>query len=152
MLFSNILLAFDGSETSKKAADYAIRLCSLEKATLTIIHVIDNIKQGGAIGLRARYGDVELVEGFKRARKKNIEDMIKPLEKSANDTGIKTSIAILDDERRSKLETIIDYIEKNNIDLVVVGSRGLSQFRQLLVGSIASGLISYSKCPALIIR
>ena len=48
--------------------------------------------------------------------------MIKPLEKSANDTGIKTSIAILDDESRSKLETIIDYIEKNNIDLVVVGS------------------------------
>jgi len=152
MLFRNILLAFDGSEPSKKAGDYAIRLCSLEKSTLTIIHVIDNIKQGGAIGLRARYGDVELVEGFKRARKKNIEDMIKPLEKSANDTGIKTSIAILDDESRSKLEAIIDYIEKNNIDLVVVGSRGLSQFRQLLVGSIASGLISYSKCPALIIR
>ena len=31
MLFSNILLAFDGSEPSKEAADYAIRLCSLEK-------------------------------------------------------------------------------------------------------------------------
>ena len=90
MLFSNILLAFDGSDPSKKAADYAIHLCSLEKSTLTIIHVIDNIKQGGAIGLRARYGDVDLVEGFKRARKKNIEDMIKPLEKSANDIGIKT--------------------------------------------------------------
>ena len=107
------------SNLQRKTADYAIRLCSLEKLILTIIHVIDNIKQGGAIGLRARYGDVELVEGFKRARKKNIEDMIKPLEKSANDTGIKTSIAILDDESRSKLETIIDYIEKNNIDLVV---------------------------------
>ena len=49
--------------------------------------------------------------------------MIKPLEKSANDTGIKTSIAILNDESHSKLETIIDYIEKNNIDLVVVRNR-----------------------------
>jgi nucleotide-binding universal stress UspA family protein len=152
MLFSNILLAFDGSEPSKKAADYAIRLCSLEKSSLTIIHVLDNIKQGGAIGLRARYGDVDLVEGFKKARRKNIEELIKPVEKSANDIGIKTNTVISDDESRSKLETIIDYIEKNNIDLVVVGSRGLSQFRQLLVGSIASGLISYSKCPALIIR
>ena len=59
---------------------------------------------------------------------------------------------ILDDEKNSKVETIVEFIEKNNIDLVIMGSRGLSKFKQMLVGSIASGIISHSKCPVLVIR
>ena len=53
--------------------------------------------------------------------------------------GIKITIAILDDEKNSKVETIVQFIEKNNIDLVIMGSRGLSKFKQMLVGSIAQG-------------
>ena len=151
MLFNNILLAFDSSNPSKKAAEYAINLAALENSTLTFIHVIDDIKQGGAIGLRARYGDVDLVNGFKRARRQHAEEWVKPLQKMANDKGIKTNVAILEEEGESKLEVITQYIIENNIDLVVMGSRGLSRFRQLL-GSIALGLISYSKCPVLVIR
>jgi nucleotide-binding universal stress UspA family protein len=151
MLFNNILLAFDSSNPSKKAAEYAINLAALENSTLTFIHVIDDIKQGGAIGLRARYGDVDLVNGFKRARRQHAEEWVKPLQKMANDKGIKTNVAILEEEGGSKLEIITQYVIENNIDLVVMGSRGLSRFRQLL-GSIALGLISYSKCPVLVIR
>ena len=151
MLFNNILLAFDSSNPSKKAAEYAINLAALENSTLTFIHVIDDIKQGGAIGLRARYGDVDLVNGFKKARRQHAEEWVKPLQKMANDKGIKTNVAILEEEGESKLEIITQYIIENNIDLVVMGSRGLSRFRQLL-GSIALGLISYSKCPVLVIR
>jgi nucleotide-binding universal stress UspA family protein len=58
----------------------------------------------------------------------------------------------LEDEGSSKLKIIIEYIKENNIDLVVLGSRGLSKFKQLLLGSTASGLSSHSTCPVLIIR
>jgi nucleotide-binding universal stress UspA family protein len=152
MLFSNILLAFDNSNASKNAAEYAINLAALENSTLTFIHVIDDIKQGGAIGLRARYGDVDLVNGFKKARRQYAEEWVKPLQKKANDRGIKTFVAILEEEGGSKLEVMTQYINENNIDLVVMGSRGLSRFKQLILGSIAFGLISYSKCPVLVIR
>ncbi len=152
MLFNNILLAFDNSNASKNAAEYAINLAALENSTLTFIHVIDDIKQGGAIGLRARYGDVDLVNGFKKARRQYAEEWVKPLQKMANDKGIKTNVAILEEEGGSKLEIITQYINENNIDLVVMGSRGLSRFKQLILGSIAFGLISYSKCPVLVIR
>ncbi|MBA3749585.1 MAG: universal stress protein [Nitrosopumilus sp.] len=152
MLFNNILLAFDSSDASNRAAEYAIHLASLENSTLTFIHIIDNIKQGGAIGLRARYGDMDLVDAFKRSRKQDAEEWIKPLQKKANDKDIKTRVAILDDEGNSKLGLIVQYIMDNKIDLVVVGSRGLSKFKQLLLGSIAAGLISHSTCPVLVIR
>lgn len=152
MLFNNILLTFDGSEGSIKAADYAIGLCALEKATLIFIHVLDNLKQGGVIGLRARYGDVDLVEGYMKSRRKNIEELIKPIEKRANDQGIKTNLVILNEEDLSKLEVIINFIESNNIDLVLVGSRGYSKYKQLFTSSLASELISHSKCPILVIR
>ena len=152
MLFSNILLAFDSSNPSKNSAEYAINLAALENSTLTFIHVIDDIKQGGAIGLRARYGDVDLVNAFKKARRQHVEEWVKPLQKRANDMGIKTFVAILEEEGGSKLEIMTQYINENNIDLVVMGSRGLSRFKQLILGSIAFGLISYSKCPVLVIR
>jgi len=152
MHFNNILMPFDGSDTSKKAAEYAIHIASLEKATLTFLHVLANIKQGGVIGLRARYGDMDLVEGFKRARKLDAEEWIKPIQKEADDNGIKTIVRILDDEGSSHLQLIIDYIKENNVDLVVLGSRGLSKFKQLLLGSTATGLSSHSTCPVLIIR
>ena len=145
-------MPFDGSPTSKKAAEYAIHIARLEKSTLTFLHVLANIKQGGVIGLRARYGDMDLVEGFKRSRKRDAEEWIKPIQKEADDNGIKTKVKILDDEGNSHLQLIIDYINENNIDLVVLGSRGLSKFKQLLLGSTASGLSSHSTCPVLIIR
>ena len=113
---------------------------------------MDNIKQGGVIGLRARYGDTNLVEGYKRARKQEAEKWILPIEKIAADQGIIAKMEIVDDERNSKIETIVQFIEKNNIDLVVTGSRGLSQFKRMLVGSVASGIITHSKCPVLVIR
>ncbi|HYO07251.1 MAG TPA: universal stress protein, partial [Phototrophicaceae bacterium] len=128
MLFNNILLAFDSSNPSKKAAEYAINLAALENSTLTFIHVIDDIKQGGAIGLRARYGDVDLVNGFKKARRQQAEEWGQPMQKMANDKGIKTNVAILEEEGGSKLEIITQYVIENNIDLVVMGSRGLSRF------------------------
>jgi nucleotide-binding universal stress UspA family protein len=146
------MLAFDGSEASTKASDYAIYLSKLENATLTFVHVLDNIKQGGVIGLRARYGDVKIVEAYKNSRKKAIEKRILPLQKKASDQGIKTNISIIEDEHNSKIETIVKFIETNNIDLVVTGSRGLSQFKQMLLGSVAYGVTSHSTCPVLIIR
>ncbi len=152
MLFKNILLAFDSSPPSKNAAEYAINLAALEHSTLTFIHVIDDIRQGGAIGLRARYGDVDLVNGFKKSRRQYAEEWVKPLQIKANDKGIKTNVAILEEDGDSKLEIMTQYINENNIDLVVMGTRGLSRFKQLILGSIAFGLISYSKCPVLVIR
>ena len=127
-------------------------MCKLEGAPLTFLHILDNIKQGGVIGLRARYGDTNLIDGYKKSEKTGRRKMDRTNSKDSYNGGYGDTVAILDDEKNSKVETIVEFIEKNNIDLVIMGSRGLSKFKQMLVGSIASGIISHSKCPVLVIR
>jgi nucleotide-binding universal stress UspA family protein len=48
--------------------------------------------------------------------------------------------------------SIIDYAENQSIDLIVVGSRGTSGFTKLLLGSVASKVVTYASCPALVIK
>jgi len=47
---------------------------------------------------------------------------------------------------------MIEYIEEQNISLIVVGTKGRSGVKRMLLGSIASGLVSYSPCPVLVIK
>jgi nucleotide-binding universal stress UspA family protein len=54
--------------------------------------------------------------------------------------------------KKSVLNTMIEYIEEQNISLIVVGTKGRSGVKRMLLGSIASGLVSYSPCPVLVIK
>jgi nucleotide-binding universal stress UspA family protein len=47
---------------------------------------------------------------------------------------------------------ILEYGEKNNIDLIVVGTRGRSGFKKLLLGSIASSVMTYAHCPVMVVK
>ena len=47
---------------------------------------------------------------------------------------------------------IIDFAEKENIDLIVVGTRGRSGLKRLLLGSVASGIVNYAHCPVMIVK
>jgi nucleotide-binding universal stress UspA family protein len=46
---------------------------------------------------------------------------------------------------------ILEYAEEKNIDLIVVGTRGRSGFKRLLLGSVASSVVSYAHCPVMIV-
>ncbi len=147
-----ILVAVDGSATSKKAAAYAIHFAKMGNAELVFTHVIEDIKMGGVIGARAKYGDIKLVEGYNRARKESALQWMRPIEEQAKNENVKAKSEILYDTEKSVTGMIVEYAQKNNVDLVVVGTRGLSRFKRLLVGSVASGVSSHAHCPVLVVR
>lgn len=147
-----ILVAVDGSSPSENAVNYATRLAELVKAELSLTHVIEDIKMAGAIGLQAKYGNISLVEGYNRARKESALQWMTLLEAKARDKKVKTKSEILYDMSNSVTGTIVDYAKNNDVDLIVVGTRGHSKFKQLLVGSVASGVSQHAHCPVLVVR
>jgi nucleotide-binding universal stress UspA family protein len=147
-----ILIPVDGSSTSMKALQYAAHLAELgaSNAELVVVHVVEDVKQGGAIGLQAKYGNVRLVEGFKKARREAALKWLKQIEEAARKKGIQIKSEVLDGD--SKAEVIMDYARENAVDLIVVGSRGLTGFKRLLLGSVANAIVGNAPCPVMVVR
>jgi len=146
-----ILLAMDGSESSFRALKYAIHLAKVEDAEIMLLHVLENVKQGGVIGLRARYGDVKIVKAFLKYSEEIAKRWIEKAKEEArsNDVKLRTEIIL---EQSSKAEEIVKYAEKNEADVIILGTRGLTRFKKLIVGSVANAILSNAKCPVLIVR
>ncbi len=49
-------------------------------------------------------------------------------------------------------DSIIIYAENENVDLIVVATRGRSGFKKLLLGSVASKVVTYAHCPVLVVK
>ncbi len=147
-----ILVPVDGSSASMKALQYAAHLAELgaSNAELVVVHVVEDVKQGGAIGLQAKYGNVRLVEGFKKARREAALKWLKQIEEAARKKGIQIKSEVLDGD--SKAEVIMDYARENAVDLIVVGSRGLTGFKRLLLGSVANAIVGNAPCPVMVVR
>ncbi|MGC2575621.1 MAG: universal stress protein [Candidatus Nitrosopolaris sp.] len=47
---------------------------------------------------------------------------------------------------------IVDYAQLKNADLIVLGTKGRSSFKKLLLGSVASEVVTYAHCPVLIVK
>jgi universal stress protein family protein len=47
---------------------------------------------------------------------------------------------------------LLEYAEKENIDLIIVGTRGRSGFKKLLLGSVASAVVKYAHCPVMVVK
>ncbi len=151
---ARILVPVDKAPLSMKAASYAIHLAELEKAKdLIVMHVVEGIKQGGAIGLRAKYGDMRMIEGFKKAKTGSAEEMIRPIEGEAQRKGLNIKSEIVYADGKSVVKSITEYATKNHIDLIVIGGGDVSQQRFLIVGgSIAVGVVKKSRCPVVVMH
>ena len=148
-----ILVPIDGSDLSWKAARYAIHLAKADNAEITALNVIEDIKQGGAIGLQAKYGNVSIVDAFRKARRGSAEQWIKKIDAEAKSQGVQFKGKIVDDEDiTSEAGVIIEYAVKNRFDLIVMGSKGRSKLKRLLTGGIANAVMNNSKIPVLVVR
>lgn len=147
-----ILIPIDGSPVSKKAAHFAVHIARVEKAKVTVMHVLEGVKQGGAIGLQARYGNVLLVEGFTKVRTQAAEKWMAEVQELADRYGVDVKSEVVPDDGSSPEGMILDYAKKNGIDLIVIGSKGRSRFKRLLVGGVTNAVVNLAPCPVLVVR
>ena len=146
-----ILVPVDGSEVSFKAANYAIHIAKLVNAELILINIIEDVKQGGAIGLQERYGNISLVKAFKKARKQLVEESLKKIQNSAHKLGVKVKNVILDAEGKNEKKMVTEYAVRNKVNLIIIGSKGQSRFKGLWLGGFTNSVLHHSTVPVLVV-
>jgi nucleotide-binding universal stress UspA family protein len=150
--FAKIMVAVDGSPNSMKAFDHALRLVEELQTELIIIHVISDPRTGLLVEYGTRHGSMAVVHAYVEAAKKEAIQWLKPLEARAKQNGINTKTEILWKAGKSPVSMITEYAKKHSIDLIVIGTRGLGGFKRLLMGSVASGIVSHSSCSVMVVR
>ncbi len=92
------------------------------------------------------YGLEEYEERKKEARK-----WLDKIKKKCDQKGVQTSIELVDGPF-PVASSIVNYAENENVNLIVVGTRGKSGFKKLLLGSVASEVVTYAHCPVLVVK
>jgi nucleotide-binding universal stress UspA family protein len=149
--FSKILVAIDGSEISMKAAVYAIDIVKKNKSQLIALTVLDIStprRISSSFITAPTYGLKELEE-----KRKEAQQWLDKFEKlAAKENNVKLKSEIIEDPISRVGSAIVDYAERENVDLIVIGTRGRTGFKKMLLGSVASDVVTYAHCPVLVVK
>jgi nucleotide-binding universal stress UspA family protein len=151
-LFSKILVPIDGSEPSFHAARIASNIADKFQSEIIVLYVVvspSKSEYANLTGLVTPKQIDMIIENAKKESKnwfKRIEDMVK--EENSN---IKISMKVIITGVAVYGE-VIQYAQQESIDLIVIGTRGRSGIKKLLLGSTASGVVTYANCPVLVTK
>jgi len=140
-----ILVPLDGSDFSFKAAKYAIKVAKMANAEIFFMHSVVNPPYGDPRS-RGMMISAYIKEATELAELWyiNAGDM-------ASEQGVKFAAETIFDVA-SAADSIVNYAESKKVDLIVVGTKGRTGLRRLLLGSVASGVVTHASCPVLITR
>lgn len=155
--FKRILVAIDGSDSSKRAAHVALGLAEGLKADLILLHAISPPTNyyGSTIptpsGVAAPPISQHEIDAYYEYARRAAKSMVEDIESQAKKGGVKVKTEFPQGVS-SVVETIIDHAGTEKADLIVVGTRGLGGFKKLLLGSVSSGVVSHASTPVLVVR
>jgi nucleotide-binding universal stress UspA family protein len=142
--FSKILIAADGSEASMDAADYAIEIAREYNSELIALHVI--LSDVTIFGPNLPPDITEI----KQQAQQHLDKVEQKLSNQYPDGEIHMRTEII--SCATTVGGIVNFAEKENIDLIAIGTRGRSGFKKLLLGSVASGVVTYAHCAVMVVK
>ena len=156
-IYSKILVPYDGSKHAKKALNKAVNLAKLIKGSeIIILNVIEEILTPPSVfPTRIRHfktGEHTTLSTYFRdlqtdMRYKMINTLEKIKQKYENSVKIRTVVLV-----GSAEDKIVGYANRQNVDLIVMGSKGLKGISRLLMGSVSRHVSEKVKCSVMIVR
>ncbi len=143
-------MAVDGSKASYDALDYALGIAEhCDSTEVQLVHVIQNITSfvyAGGAGLEPIWIE-SLSDGLEKTGKQVLEDA----EKKAKEKKAKIEISkkLL---HGNPADEIMKLAKSEKFDLVVIGSRGLSGVKELILGSVSGKVVNNSTVPVLVVK
>lgn len=155
-MFKKILVPLDGSEHSLRALDVAIQIAKKFGAKITLIHVysvsvrpammpeptpmstfgipvMTPAEVSSIIEATRKAGSRILEEGEQRVKAENVE--------------VEARL-----EEGHAVQEIVRVSKEGNYDLIVIGARGISKLREILLGSVSDAVIHHAACPVLVVK
>jgi nucleotide-binding universal stress UspA family protein len=145
-------MAIDGSEPSFDAADYAISLAELYNSRLTALYVASarvNNDFDSDMPINELPDQIKKIMNDAKIESEPWFDKIRRSIDNESLINFRTKI-VLSSAKVS--EVIVNYSENAKVDLIVIGTRGRSGFKRLLLGSVASDTVTYAHCPVLVVK
>lgn len=128
-MYKKILVAYDGSDHAKKAIQHAVEIAKAFGSALYIITVAVDPSQVS-------------VEKARRTAEEGA--------RQASSLGV--SVAEMEVRTGAPATEILNYAEEREVDLIVMGSRGLSAIQRLVLGSVSQAVVSRARVPVLVVR
>ena len=141
-MLEKVLVAFDGSSHARRACELGTEVAGRFHSNLTVV-VVRPSRNGEADPLLEDLVPLSDGGGTLAA----VLDEVR--EKAMSRGAARVEVVYL---RGDALDELLRWLEHHPQDLVVVGSRGLSRSRRILLGSVSSGLVSRAPCPVLVVR
>ncbi len=137
-----LLVAVDGSEYSEKALKYACAIAAPIGAELYVMYVVPMLMNA------TPYHDTISDQPFLALQKVG-EDILARSKRLALELGCRVTDLISYGDPPAR---IIEVAEEKGVDLIVMGSRGISGLKRLFVGSTSDKVTRMAPCPVLIVR
>lgn len=140
MLFSNILVPYDGSELASKSLDMAIKFAKLDPIIkITVIHVV---------AIPPKTVQTSLYNQFKKAILADANETVEPAIAKLAEIPNPSEVIV---KEGSSFYVILQQAKELNCDLIIMGSRGLSGIKEFL-GSVSHSITQQSSIPVLLMK
>ncbi|MGD9780323.1 universal stress protein [Methanomethylovorans sp.] len=139
----SILVATDGSDNVKNAVNWSIGLAKANGAKVKAVYVVP--PAGVAVAMRGEMW-AKALEGHLKEEGEKATAYVVDI---GNKEGVEVECVIIDG--KTPADGIVDFATENDIDLIVMGTLGLTGLTHILLGSVAENVVRYAKRPVLVI-
>jgi nucleotide-binding universal stress UspA family protein len=136
-----LLVPVDFSDTSEAAVDFGLQLAKMKNAELMLLHSVDF---SGTY--ESMYLDGPHVQSFTDEVIKEMELKMQNLYSRIKEEGLNISTHLTSG---SFLQDIRDFVEENDVDLIVMGTKGASGIKEFFVGSNTEKIVRFVDCPVI---
>ncbi len=158
-MFKKILIALDTSEIGKQVFEQGLFLAKAHHATILLLHVLSAEEENSPLPippditeLYPAAGNELTLETWREQWEKYERQGLEMLEKHANKVekqGIKPEYQQING---SPSRTICKIAKEKEIDLIVIGHRGLTGISEILLGSVSNYVLHHAHCSVLMVQ
>jgi nucleotide-binding universal stress UspA family protein len=145
VMYQRILVPVDGSPTSERALQEALRLAPQQSVQLELVHVLGDVRLMDA---DSYINYAEMKEAITSAGKK----ILAQAQMTAQQSGKAAEVKLLEARGERIASAIVEEARQWQADLIVIGTHGRTGFSRVLFGSVAEGVVRTAHIPVLLIR